>query len=70
MQYLLPQRAIVGGVSIIISVIGAGNGFLLSGSRVAFFLAREGMIPVPVRDCYMVMQHSACRNKEYGRGET
>ena len=66
----MPQRAIVGGVSIIISVIGAGNGFLLSGSRVACYLAREGMIPVPARDCYMVMQHSACRNKEYGRGET
>ena len=32
-------------VGIIISVIGAGNGFLLSGSRVAYYLAREGMLP-------------------------
>ena len=32
-------------LGIIISVIGAGNGFLLSGSRVAYYLAREGMIP-------------------------
>ena len=32
-------------IGIIISVIGAGNGFLLSGSRVAYYLAREGMIP-------------------------
>ena len=30
---------------IIISVIGAANGFLLSGSRVAYYLAREGMLP-------------------------
>lgn len=32
-------------LGIIISVIGAGNGFLLSGSRVAYYLAQEGMIP-------------------------
>ena len=32
-------------VGIIISVIGAGNGFLLSGSRVAYYLAQEGMLP-------------------------
>ena len=32
-------------VGIIISVIGAGNGFLLSGSRVAYYLAEEGMLP-------------------------
>ena len=32
-------------VGIIISVIGAGNGFLLSGSRVAYYLAKEGMLP-------------------------
>ncbi len=32
-------------IGIIISVIGAGNGFLLSGSRVAYYLAREGMLP-------------------------
>lgn len=30
---------------IIISVIGACNGFLLSGSRVAYYLAKEGMLP-------------------------
>ncbi len=32
-------------VGIIISVIGAGNGFLMSGSRVAFQLAQENMLP-------------------------
>ena len=32
-------------IGIIISVIGAGNGFLLSGSRVAYYLAQEGMLP-------------------------
>lgn len=32
-------------VGIIISVIGAGNGFLLSGSRVSYYLAQEGMLP-------------------------
>ena len=32
-------------LGIIISVIGAANGFLLSGSRVAYYLAQEGMIP-------------------------
>lgn len=32
-------------VGIIISVIGAANGFLLSGSRVAFHLADESMLP-------------------------
>ncbi len=32
-------------VGIIISVIGAANGFLLSGSRVAYYLASEGMLP-------------------------
>lgn len=32
-------------VGIIISVIGAGNGFLLSGSRVAYYLSSEGMLP-------------------------
>ncbi len=32
-------------VGIIISVIGAGNGFLLSGSRVAYYLASEKMLP-------------------------
>ena len=30
---------------IIISVIGAGNGFLLAGSRVAYYLASEKMLP-------------------------
>ncbi len=30
---------------IIISVIGAGNGFLMSGSRVAYQLAEEGLLP-------------------------
>ena len=52
-------RAIVGGVSIImavyllinlatgiaVSVIGAANGFLMSGSRVAYLLASERMLP-------------------------
>ena len=32
-------------VGIIISVIGAGNGFLMSGSRVAYQLADEGTLP-------------------------
>ncbi|MBQ4044840.1 MAG: amino acid permease [Lachnospiraceae bacterium] len=32
-------------IGIIISVIGAANGFLLSGSRVAYYLGREGMLP-------------------------
>ncbi|MBQ6491301.1 MAG: amino acid permease [Atopobiaceae bacterium] len=32
-------------VGIIISVIGAGNGFLMSGSRVAYQLAEEGTLP-------------------------
>ena len=32
-------------IGIIISVIGAGNGFLLSGSRVAYYLASEKMLP-------------------------
>lgn len=32
-------------VGIIISVIGAANGFLLSGSRVAYYLASEKMLP-------------------------
>ena len=32
-------------VGIIVSVIGAGNGFLLSGSRVAYYLATEKMLP-------------------------
>ncbi len=32
-------------VGIIISVIGAANGFLLSGSRVAYYLAEEKMLP-------------------------
>lgn len=32
-------------LGIIISVIGAANGFLLSGSRVAYYLAQEGMAP-------------------------
>lgn len=32
-------------VGIIVSVIGAGNGFLLSGSRVAYYLAAENMLP-------------------------
>ena len=34
---------------IIISVIGAGNGFLMSGSRVAYQLAREGNLPASER---------------------
>lgn len=32
-------------VGIIISVIGAANGFLMSGSRVAYHLADQGMLP-------------------------
>ena len=32
-------------VGIIISVIGAGNGFLMSGSRVAYQLAEQGTLP-------------------------
>ena len=32
-------------VGIIISVIGAGNGFLMSGSRVAYQLAQQNMLP-------------------------
>lgn len=32
-------------IGIIISVIGAGNGFLLAGSRVAYYLASEKMLP-------------------------
>ncbi len=32
-------------VGIIISVIGAGNGFLMSGSRVAYVLAEKGQLP-------------------------
>lgn len=32
-------------VGIIISVIGAGNGFLMSGSRVAYLLAEQGTLP-------------------------
>ncbi len=32
-------------VGIIISVIGAGNGFLMSGSRVVYQLAEEGLLP-------------------------
>lgn len=32
-------------VGIIVSVIGAGNGFLLSGSRVAYYLAQENTLP-------------------------
>lgn len=32
-------------VGIIISVIGAGNGFLMAGSRVAYQLAADGMLP-------------------------
>ena len=32
-------------VGIIISVIGAGNGFLMSGSRVAYQLSEQGMLP-------------------------
>ena len=32
-------------VGIIISVIGAGNGFLMSGSRVAYLLSEQGMLP-------------------------
>ncbi len=32
-------------VGIIISVIGAGNGFLMSGSRVAYLLAEQGSLP-------------------------
>lgn len=32
-------------VGIIVSVIGAGNGFLMSGSRVAYQLAEEGTLP-------------------------
>ena len=32
-------------LGIIVSVIGAGNGFLLSGSRVAYYLAAEKMLP-------------------------
>lgn len=32
-------------LGIIVSVIGAGNGFLMSGSRVAYQLAEEGMLP-------------------------
>lgn len=41
-------RAIVGGVSIIMAVyfiIGAANGFLLSGSRVAYYLGETQSIP-------------------------
>jgi len=33
-------------VGIIISVIGAGNGFLMSGSRVAYQLAEQGALPM------------------------
>lgn len=33
-------------IGIIISVIGAANGFLLSGSRVAYYMASEGMLPM------------------------
>ena len=36
-------------VGIIISVIGAGNGFLMSGSRVAYQLAAEGTLPASER---------------------
>ena len=32
-------------IGIIVSVIGAGNGFLLSGSRVAYYMAQENMLP-------------------------
>lgn len=32
-------------IGIIVSVIGAGNGFLLSGSRVAYYLAAEKTLP-------------------------
>ena len=36
-------------IGIIVSVIGAGNGFLLSGSRVAYYLAAENMLPFSQR---------------------
>jgi len=36
-------------VGIIISVVGAGNGFLLSGSRVAYYLAQKGTLPASDR---------------------
>ena len=32
-------------IGIIVSVIGAANGFLLSGSRVAYYMASEGLLP-------------------------
>ena len=33
------------GAGIVVSVVGAANGFLMSGSRVAYLLASEGMVP-------------------------
>ena len=36
-------------VGIIISVIGAGNGFLMAGSRVAYQLAEQGTLPASGR---------------------
>ena len=33
------------GAGIVVSVIGAANGFLMSGSRVAYLLASERMVP-------------------------
>ena len=45
MKIFGPVGGTLGTVGIIISVIGAANGFLMSGSRVAFHLADLGTLP-------------------------
>lgn len=40
-----PAGGVLIGAGIVVSVIGAANGFLMSGSRVAYLLASERMVP-------------------------
>ncbi len=40
-----PRGGMLVKTGIIISVIGAGNGFLMAGSRVAYQMAEQGMLP-------------------------
>lgn len=49
MQIFGPIGGLLIKIGIIISVIGAANGFLMSGSRVAYLLARQNTLPASNR---------------------
>lgn len=49
MQIFGPIGGLLIKIGIIISVIGAANGFLMSGSRVAYLLARQNTLPASSR---------------------